>query len=125
MSTKAQRICRPFETFLKSFVLPKCNPGKNSVLVMDNASFHHPERIREMCEEAGAKLVYLPPYSPDFNPIEEYIKRHWGIYVNMTDRNHKSFEIYLRLCIDRVGSRKESARRHFRHAGIDVDDVYD
>jgi len=81
-----------------------------------------------MCEEAGVKLVYLLPYSPDFNPIEEffsepkaYIKRHWGIYVNMTDRSHKPFAIYLRLCIDRVESRKESVGRHFRHAGIDVD----
>jgi transposase len=119
-----------YETFLRSFVLPKCNPfpAKNSVLVMDNASFHHSERIREMCEEAGVKLVYLPPYSPDFNPIEEffselkaYIKRHWGVYANMTNRTHKDFAIYLRLCIDQVGNKKESTRGHFKHAGIDVD----
>jgi len=39
---------------------------------MDNASFHHTERIKQMCDLAGVKLVYLPPYSPDLNPIEEF-----------------------------------------------------
>lgn len=39
---------------------------------MDNASFHHSNRIKEMCIEAGVKLVYLLPYSPDLNPIEEF-----------------------------------------------------
>lgn len=39
---------------------------------MDNASFHHSDRIEQMCLEAGVKLVYLPPYSPDLNPIEEF-----------------------------------------------------
>lgn len=39
---------------------------------MDNASFHHTDRIAQMCTEAGVKLIYLPPYSPDLNPIEEF-----------------------------------------------------
>ena len=55
----------------------------NSVLVMDNASFHRSDRIEEMCSTAGVKLLYLPPYSPDLNPIKEFfselkafIKKH-------------------------------------------------
>ncbi|KAJ5480242.1 hypothetical protein N7530_005751 [Penicillium desertorum] len=54
---------------------------------MDNASFHHSERITQMCVDTGVKLVYLPPYSPDLNPIEEFfaelkafIKRNWSYY---------------------------------------------
>lgn len=54
---------------------------------MDNASFHYSDRITQMCEEAGVKLIYLPPYSPDLNPTEEFfaelknfIKRSWGLY---------------------------------------------
>jgi transposase len=39
---------------------------------MDNASFHHSERVKQLCSDAGGKLLYLPPYSPDFNPIEEF-----------------------------------------------------
>lgn len=45
-------------------------PGKNSVIIMDNAKIHHDEVLVESVEEAGGKVIYLPPYSPDFNPIE-------------------------------------------------------
>ena len=46
-------------------------PGPNSVLIMDNARVHHGGRVNELCEAANVLLVYLPPYSPDFNPIEK------------------------------------------------------
>ena len=60
--------------FVRDRVLPHCNPygsGKErSVLVMDNASIHKTPEMRELCERAGVRVEYLPPYSPDFNPIE-------------------------------------------------------
>ncbi len=40
-------------------------------MVMDNLSAHKSSRIRELIESKGCELIYLPPYSPDFNPIEE------------------------------------------------------
>ncbi|GES88603.1 IS630 family transposase [Rhizophagus clarus] len=43
---------------------------KNNVIIMDNAVIHHDEALVELIEETGGKVVYLPPYSPDFNPIE-------------------------------------------------------
>ena len=45
-------------------------PLPRSVLIIDNASIHKVAGIREMVEERGARLLYLPAYSPDFNPIE-------------------------------------------------------
>lgn len=45
-------------------------PQKNSVLVMDNAKIHQNENIISIVEEFGGKVLFLPPYSPDFNPIE-------------------------------------------------------
>src|SRR6266542_6789773 len=45
-------------------------PNKNSVIVMDNAKIHHDEKLVESIEQMGCKIIYLPPYSPDFNPIE-------------------------------------------------------
>ena len=46
-------------------------PGPRSVLVLDNVNSHLSEDLATMCEEAGVRLEYLPPYSPDYNPIEE------------------------------------------------------
>lgn len=64
-----------------------------SVLVMDNASFHHSERIAQMCTKFGVRLVYLPPYSPDLNPIEEFlaelkglIRGNWNHYEEDPDQ---------------------------------------
>lgn len=46
-------------------------PGPRSVVVADNASIHHADGFKKLIESAGARLLYLPPYSPDFNPIEK------------------------------------------------------
>lgn len=61
-----------FEDFIEK-LLHHCGkwPEPKSVLVMNNTFVHHSRRIEEMCHQAGVKLVYLPPYSPDLNPIEE------------------------------------------------------
>ncbi len=45
-------------------------PNKNSVLVMDNAKIHHDEEMINLIERIGCKVLFLPPYSPDYNPIE-------------------------------------------------------
>ena len=97
-------------------------PEPNSVLIMDNASFHRSNRINEMCAAAGVKLLYLPPYSPDLNPIEEFfaglkmfIKREWDVYE---DDPEQDFTAFLEWCIDTVGGKEDSARGHFRHAGL-------
>jgi hypothetical protein len=62
-----------YEDFIEQ-LLQHCGrwPAPRSVIVMDNASFHHTDRLDQMCRDAGVKLVYLPPYSPDLNPIEEF-----------------------------------------------------
>jgi transposase len=62
-----------FEDFIEQ-LLHHCRPypEPNSVIVMDNASFHRTERIEQICAEADVKLSYLPPYSPDLNPTEEF-----------------------------------------------------
>ena len=49
-------------------LVPELRPG--NIVVMDNLSSHKGPRVRTLIEAAGASLLYLPPYSPDFNPIE-------------------------------------------------------
>ena len=61
------------EYFLEDVLMPSMNPfpGRNSFLIMDNAAIHHRGRISDICMENQVLLVYLPPYSPDMNPIEK------------------------------------------------------
>ena len=58
-----------FETWLETCLVPQLQP--NQVVILDNATFHHGGRVAAMIEAAGCQLLYLPPYSPDFNRIEK------------------------------------------------------
>ncbi len=65
-----------FERFLQKDLLPRLLPG--SVLVLDNASIHKGGQIECLVSKAGCRVLYLPPYSPDLNPIElawAFVKR--------------------------------------------------
>ena len=58
-----------FEMWLENFLLPTLQPGQ--VVIMDNAAFHKGGKIQQLIQGAGCQLLYLPPYSPDLNPIEK------------------------------------------------------
>jgi len=67
-----------FNIWLKQMLIPKLKPGQ--VLILDNASFHRSEESKKLVEAAGCKLLFLPPYSPDLNPIEKLwlvMKAEW------------------------------------------------
>lgn len=77
-------ICVPATPPRVQSVRGKSRPG---ISVMNNTSFHRSERIQGMCSEGGVRLIYLPPYSPDLNPTEEFftefkafVQRHWQTY---------------------------------------------
>jgi transposase len=59
-----------FELYIEKILAPELQPGM--VVVIDNASFHKSLKVKNLIEGAGAKLIYLPPYSPALNPIEHY-----------------------------------------------------
>lgn len=59
-----------FNMWVKDFLLPELKAGQ--VVIMDNASFHKSQETRKLIEEAGCRLLFLPPYSPDLNPIEVF-----------------------------------------------------
>lgn len=58
-----------FKAFTSEFLAPELKPG--DVVVMDNLAAHKVAGVREAIEAVGARLIYLPPYSPDLNPIEK------------------------------------------------------
>src|SRR5262245_50434123 len=57
-----------FEAYVERVLVPELRPG--DIVVMDNLSSHKGSRVRGLIQTAGAQLLFLPPYSPDFNPIE-------------------------------------------------------
>lgn len=59
-----------FETWVAEFLIKELKPGQ--FVVMDNAAFHKSKRTRELIESVGCKIIFLPPYSPDLNPIEKF-----------------------------------------------------
>jgi len=85
-----------FIKYLKEDLAPVLTPypGPQSVVILDNAAIHHDEEIHAIIEdECGAKLIYLPPYSPDYNPAEQafsfiksWLKRHEDAAVNDHER---------------------------------------
>lgn len=58
------------EVWLKEVLLPVLSPGQT--VIWDQASFHQSPRLRELIESSGCRLIYLPAYSPDLNPIEQW-----------------------------------------------------
>jgi transposase len=66
-----------FEAYLEQVLAPALKPGQ--LVLMDNLSSHKGERVRDLIEVRGCELLYLPPYSPDLNPIEQAFSKVKGI----------------------------------------------
>jgi hypothetical protein len=69
MSVEGATDGAAFEAYVKHFLVPTLEAGR--IVVMDNLQVHKMKRVRELVEGAGAEILFLPPYSPDFSPIEE------------------------------------------------------
>jgi transposase len=112
--------------FFVRLLLRKINlfPGPRSVLVLDNVNSHLSEDLTTICEEAGVRLEYLPPYSPNYNPIEE----SFSALKSWMRRNREFilvfepfFKGYIYLAVQMAYSR-EAARGFFRWASINVNE---
>lgn len=77
---------RLFNFWLKNFLIPVLKPKQ--VVIMDNASFHKSQDSQRLIEQVGCKVLYLPPYSPDLNPIEIF----WANFKKMIQANLRKFK---------------------------------
>jgi transposase len=102
-----------FEAYLQRVLLPELRPGR--VLVMDNLSAHKTKKVRELIEGAGCELLYLPPYSPDLNPIEEAFSKVKGVLRKAGARTRESLLEAMGYAISSVTD--EDARGFFEHCG--------
>ena len=82
---------------------------------MDNLSAHKPARVREIIEERGCELIYLPSYSPDYNPIEEAFAKIKDILRRAGARTKDPLVKVLGEALSAISA--QDARGYFEHAG--------
>jgi transposase len=102
-----------FLAYVKQQLAPTLRPG--DIVVMDNLSSHKAAGVREAIEAVGAKVLYLPPYSPDFNPIELAFSKLKRLLRTAATR---TVEALWRSCgqlLDRFS--EHECRNYFRHCG--------
>jgi transposase len=111
-SVKAERVAQ----FVREAVLPCLKPG--DTLVLDNARIHKADLLRPLLGEAGCDLLFLPPYSPDFSPIEPA----WGKIKSVLRALEPRDREVLRAGIAQAAAQvtPADARQFFRHCGYQV-----
>jgi len=102
-----------FETYVERVLAPRLRPGQ--VVVMDNLTAHKGDKVKELIEEQGCELIYLPPYSPDFNPIEEAFSKIKGLVRKSEARSREALVDAIGKGISMVTA--EDARGFFEHCG--------
>ena len=103
-----------FEAYIEKGLLPAVRPG--DYVVMDNLGAHKTARVRSLIEGAGAHLVFTPPYSPEFNPIEECWSKVKAVLKTLAARTRKTLDeavSYALSCVTPL-----DAAGWFRHAGL-------
>jgi len=102
-----------FEAFVQRVLVPTLRPG--DVMVMDNLSSHKRQRTRELIEDAGAELWFLPPYSPDLNPIELIFSKVKRTLRSLAHRTVDALWRAMQSVLDRVTA--SDATNCFHHCG--------
>jgi transposase len=102
-----------FEAYIEHFLAPTLRAGK--VVVMDNLSAHKGQRVRKLIEDRGCELLYLPPYSPDLNPIEEAFSKVKRLLRVIGARTKEALVESIGKALDAVGAR--DARGFFTRCG--------
>ena len=107
-----------FEAFVEQVLAPELRPG--DVVAMDNLSSHKRARTRELIEAAGAELVFLPPYSPDLNPIEMVFSKIKQLLRSLACRTKDALWRAMQSVLDRVTP--TDAMNCFKHCGYTLRD---
>ena len=102
-----------FEAFVEQVLVPQLLPG--NVVIMDNLSSHKRRRTRKLIEATGARLVFLPPYSPDLNPIELIFAKVKQLLRSLACRTRNALWNAIQSVLDEV--RPKDAANCYKHCG--------
>jgi len=102
-----------FEAYVEQALAPTLSPGR--IVVMDNLCAHKGGKVRELVEGRGCELMYLPPYSPELNPIEEAFSKVKGLLRRAEARTREALVEAMGEALGAVSAR--DARGFFEHGG--------
>ena len=114
LAVEGATTAQVFETYVKKVLAPSLEEGQ--VVVMDNLGAHRPRRVRELIEARGCELLYLPSYSPDYNPIEEAFAKIKNLLRKAAARSKEALvEAIAAALFSAITA--EDVRGFFEHAG--------
>jgi transposase len=105
-----------FEAYIERVLAPNLRSGQ--VVVMDNLAAHESQRIKQLIEERGYELVYLTPYSPDLNPIEEAFSKVKRLFGETEARTRKGLIEAMGVAISAITT--QGAQGFFEHCGYRI-----
>jgi transposase len=105
-----------FDAFVEDILLHELRPG--DIVVLDNLSSHKSEHARTLIESRGAELVFLPPYSPDLNPIEMVFSKIKQLLRSLACRPRDALWTAMQSVLDQVTP--ADAANCFRHCGYSL-----
>ena len=101
------------EAYVEHVLAPSLCPGQ--VVAMDNLGAHRPKRVRELIEQQGCELLYLPAYSPDYNPIEEAFAKIKNLLRKAAARSKETLLDAIGAALSAITA--EDVQGFFEHAG--------
>jgi transposase len=113
MAVEGATTAGGFEAYVEKVLAPSLQEGR--IVVMDNLGTHRPKRIRELIEGGGCELLYLPSYSPDYNPIEEAFAKIEALLRKAAARGKEALLEAIGAALTAVSA--QDARGFFEHAG--------
>lgn len=113
MAVEGATTAGVFGAYVERVLVPNLREGQ--IVVMDNLGAHRPKRVRELIEDAGCELLYLPAYSPDYNPIEEAFAKLKHLLRKAAARGKVALVEAIGVALSAVTT--ADARGFFEHAG--------
>ncbi|MBX3388153.1 MAG: IS630 family transposase [Phycisphaeraceae bacterium] len=105
-----------FDAFVEQVLVPELKPG--DVVILDNLSSHKSEKARTLIESRGARLEFLPPYSPDLNPIEMVFAKIKQLLRSLACRTKEALWKAMQSVLDQISP--SDAANCFRHCGYSL-----
>ena len=104
-----------FRVYVEQVLVPTLSPGK--IVIMDNLGSHKTKAVRQAIRKAGAKLIFLPKYSPDLNPIEQFFAKLKHHLRTAQQRTRETLETAVAKVLDNITPQECS--NYLRHAGYE------